>query len=109
MSSSTQQTPLFRTDRIRVHHVSIFMFLTSQTSSLDAHAQNRIFDTVETLSRCPATGERTKSVVFITHRLSTARRADKIAMMEHGVSSFPMRGPGLFSLLNLRSTDLAPF
>lgn len=26
-----------------------------------------------------------KTVLFITHRLSVARRADKIAMMEHGV------------------------
>lgn len=25
-------------------------------------------------------------MIFITHRLSTARRADKVAMMENGVS-----------------------
>lgn len=55
-----------------------------QTSSLDAHAQNRVFDTVEKLSRT-SSGERKKTVIFITHRLSTARRADKIAMMENGV------------------------
>ncbi|KAJ7122754.1 P-loop containing nucleoside triphosphate hydrolase protein [Mycena epipterygia] len=57
------------------------------TSSLDAHAQNRIFDTIERISRSPTTGERTKSVIFITHRLSTARRADKVAMMENGTIS----------------------
>ena len=27
-------------------------------------------------------------MIFITHRLSTARRADKVAMMENGVSFF---------------------
>ncbi|KAF9468908.1 P-loop containing nucleoside triphosphate hydrolase protein [Collybia nuda] len=56
------------------------------TSSLDARAQNQIFDTIEKISRTPS-GERTKSVIFITHRLSTARRADKIAMMENGTIS----------------------
>ncbi|EGO01594.1 hypothetical protein SERLA73DRAFT_48865 [Serpula lacrymans var. lacrymans S7.3] len=53
------------------------------TSSLDAHAQNRIFDTIDEVSRSPS-GARSKTVIFITHRLSTARRADKIAMMENG-------------------------
>ncbi|KAI0638269.1 P-loop containing nucleoside triphosphate hydrolase protein [Trametes polyzona] len=53
------------------------------TSSLDAHAQKQFFDTVERISR-DADGNRTKTVVFITHRLSTARRADKIAMMDNG-------------------------
>lgn len=57
--------------------------LDEPTAALDAHAQNRVFDTVEQLARSE-TGERTKTVIFITHRLSTARRADKVAMMEHG-------------------------
>lgn len=61
------------------------MRVAAQTSSLDAHAQKHFFDTVEQISR-DADGSRTKTVVFITHRLSTARRADKIAMMESGVS-----------------------
>lgn len=56
----------------------------AKTSALDAHAQNQIFDTVEKISRRPS-GERTKTIIFITHRLSTARRADKVAMMENGV------------------------
>jgi len=53
------------------------------TSSLDAHAQNKVFDTIENISRGES-GERNKTVIFITHRLSTARRADKIAMMDKG-------------------------
>jgi ABC-type bacteriocin/lantibiotic exporter with double-glycine peptidase domain len=57
----------------------------TQTSSLDACAQNRIFDTIHDLSH-PPDGGRKRTVVFITHRLSTARRADKVAMMENGVS-----------------------
>ncbi|KAF7978304.1 hypothetical protein HWV62_903 [Athelia sp. TMB] len=53
------------------------------TSSLDSHAQNQVFDTIEEISRSPS-GERSKTVIFITHRLPTARRADKVAMMENG-------------------------
>lgn len=60
-------------------------FTCVQTSALDAHAQNKIFDTLAKISRTPS-GERRKTVIFITHRLSTARRADKVAMMENGVS-----------------------
>jgi ABC-type bacteriocin/lantibiotic exporter with double-glycine peptidase domain len=55
-----------------------------QTSSLDAHAQNSVFDTIDQISRSPS-GERIKTVIFITHRLSVARRANKIAMMDNGV------------------------
>lgn len=53
------------------------------TSALDAHAQNDIFDTIDDVSRLPS-GERVKTVIWITHRLTTARRADKIAMIENG-------------------------
>jgi len=53
------------------------------TSSLDGCVQNKIFDTIDKISRSPQ-GEKIKTVIFITHRLSTARRADKIAMMENG-------------------------
>jgi len=53
------------------------------TSALDAHAQNDIFDTIDDASRLPS-GERVKTVIWITHRLTTARRADKIAMIEDG-------------------------
>ncbi|CCM04806.1 uncharacterized protein FIBRA_06999 [Fibroporia radiculosa] len=62
------------------------ILLDEPTSSLDAHAQNRIFDNVEKASRSPD-GDRTKTVIFITHRLSTARRADKIVMMDSGTIS----------------------
>lgn len=59
------------------------MIFDEPTSSLDPHAQNSIFDNIEKLSRSP-TGERIKTIIYITHRLPTARRADKIAMMENG-------------------------
>ncbi|KAK2466430.1 hypothetical protein APHAL10511_002072 [Amanita phalloides] len=59
------------------------MIFDEPTSSLDPYAHNSIFDNIEKLSRSP-NGERTKTVIFITHRLSTARRADKVAMMENG-------------------------
>ncbi|KDR78510.1 hypothetical protein GALMADRAFT_1364675 [Galerina marginata CBS 339.88] len=56
------------------------------SSALDARAQKQIFDSLEKVSRSPS-GERQKTVIFITHRLSTARRADKIAVMDNGTIS----------------------
>jgi ABC-type multidrug transport system fused ATPase/permease subunit len=56
------------------------------TCSLDAYAQKQIFDTIEKISKSPS-GEPRKNVIFITHRLGIARRADKIAMMENGTIS----------------------
>ncbi|KAK7470967.1 hypothetical protein VKT23_002381 [Stygiomarasmius scandens] len=53
------------------------------TSSLDAQAQTQVFTTIRNMSRSHD-GKRLKTVIFITHRLSTARRADKVAMMENG-------------------------
>ncbi|KAF7331998.1 ABC transporter domain-containing protein [Mycena kentingensis (nom. inval.)] len=70
---------------MRAHEAQVdLLVLDEPTSSLDAHAQNEIFKTVDRIARCPRSGARTKSVVFITHRLSTARKADKVAMMEGG-------------------------
>ncbi|KAJ7162540.1 P-loop containing nucleoside triphosphate hydrolase protein [Mycena crocata] len=70
---------------MRAHEPQVDLLLFDEpTSSLDAHAQNEIFDTIERISRSQITGKRIKSVIFITHRLSTARRADKVAMMENG-------------------------
>ncbi|KAF9045969.1 P-loop containing nucleoside triphosphate hydrolase protein [Hymenopellis radicata] len=63
-------------------HVDLLVF-DEPTSSLDAHAQHKIFETIDQISRSE-NGERIKTTIFITHRLSTARRADKIAMMENG-------------------------
>ncbi|KAI0921286.1 hypothetical protein AcW1_004692 [Taiwanofungus camphoratus] len=72
---------------MRAHRPEVDLILLDEpTSSLDGHAQNQIFDSIEKVSRS-TTGERTKTVIFITHRLSTARRADKIAMMENGTIS----------------------
>ncbi|KAK0242426.1 P-loop containing nucleoside triphosphate hydrolase protein [Armillaria nabsnona] len=53
------------------------------TSSLDAHAQHQIFETIHKITHTED-GRPLKTVIFITHRLSTARRADKVAMMENG-------------------------
>ena len=61
------------------------LLLDEPTSHLDAHAQNNVLETIETLSRDPATGKRTKTVIIITHQLSIAKRADKIAMLTNGV------------------------
>lgn len=60
------------------------MVFDEPTSSLDAHAQNQIFETIAKISKTP-NGERRKTVIYITHRLSTARRADKVAMLDKGL------------------------
>ncbi|KAL0949137.1 hypothetical protein HGRIS_009220 [Hohenbuehelia grisea] len=73
--------------RARQPEIDLLLF-DEPTSSLDAHAQNHVFNTIADISR-DASGARTKSVIFITHRLSTARRADKVAMMENGVGPYP--------------------
>lgn len=62
------------------------LLLDEPTSHLDAHAQNSLLETVDKLCRDAQTGEKTKTVIIITHQLSIARRADKIAMFENGVS-----------------------
>ncbi|KAI0082599.1 P-loop containing nucleoside triphosphate hydrolase protein [Panus rudis PR-1116 ss-1] len=69
---------------MRAHRPEVELLVFDEpTSSLDAHAQSHVFDTVEKMSRSPS-GGRSKTVIFITHRLSVARRADKVAMMENG-------------------------
>ncbi|KAL5487862.1 hypothetical protein ACEPAI_5970 [Sanghuangporus weigelae] len=60
------------------------LLLDEPTSHLDAHAQNNVLETVESICRDPGTGKRTKTVIIITHQLSIAKRADKIAMFENG-------------------------
>ncbi|KAF9569405.1 P-loop containing nucleoside triphosphate hydrolase protein [Agrocybe pediades] len=67
--------------RAREPGVDLLLF-DEPTSALDAQAQNLIFNTLKEISH-PQSGDR-KTVIFITHQLSTARRADKIAMMEGG-------------------------
>lgn len=73
---------------MRAHQPEVhFLLFDEPTSALDAHAQNKIFQTIDSVARGPGAGgeaPKVKTVLFITHRLSVARRADKIAMMEHG-------------------------
>lgn len=61
------------------------ILLDEPTSHLDAHAQNNVFEELDTLCRDARTGKKVKTVIVITHQLSIARRADKIAMFENGV------------------------
>ena len=63
------------------------LLLDEPTSHLDAHAQNSLLEAVDKLCRDPLTREKTKTVIYTTHQLSIARRADKIAMFENGVST----------------------
>ena len=69
---------------MRAHEADLIL-LDEPTSHLDAHAQNNVLQTIDKISRDPMTGKKTKTVIIITHQLSIARRADKIAMFESGV------------------------
>jgi ATP-binding cassette subfamily B protein len=51
--------------------------LDEPTSAMDAEAESKIFDT---LSKLP----KDKTVIFISHRFSTIRQADRICVIEEG-------------------------
>lgn len=53
------------------------MVLDEPTSSIDAEAEMKIFETLETFSK-------TKTVIMISHRFSTVRNADKICVINEG-------------------------
>jgi ATP-binding cassette, subfamily B, bacterial len=54
-----------------------FLILDEPTASLDAVAEEALVQELDTLRR-------TRGILLITHRLSTARRADEIIVMEYG-------------------------
>ena len=53
------------------------LLLDEPTSALDAQAEYDLFERLRSLSRC-------RTAVFISHRFSTVRRADRIIFLEHG-------------------------
>lgn len=53
------------------------MILDEPTSSIDAEAEAKIFETLEKLSK-------DKTVIMISHRFSTVRNADKICVIKEG-------------------------
>jgi ATP-binding cassette subfamily B protein/ATP-binding cassette subfamily C protein len=53
------------------------MVLDEPTSSIDAEAEMKIFETLETFSK-------SKTVIMISHRFSTVRNADKICVINEG-------------------------
>ncbi len=56
---------------------SDILILDEPTASLDALAEQQIFNQFDTLSE-------NKTTIFVSHRLSSATRADKIIVLEHG-------------------------
>ena len=54
------------------------MILDEPTSSIDAEAEAKIFETLEKLTK-------DKTVIMISHRFSTVRNADKICVIKDGV------------------------
>jgi len=53
------------------------------SASLDARAEHELFQRIHHLSH-PESGNNTRTTVYISHRFSTVRRADKIAVIEDG-------------------------
>ncbi len=74
------------------------LVLDEPTAAIDAKAENEIFERVERLSR-------NKSVILISHRFSTVRRADRIIVLregkilEEGSHEWLMRNRGLYAEL----------
>ncbi|PVF99703.1 P-loop containing nucleoside triphosphate hydrolase protein [Serendipita vermifera] len=56
--------------------------ISEPSSSLDARAEYELFQRIYALSR--GESEETRTTIYISHRFSTVRRADKIAVVEDG-------------------------
>ncbi|KZT35937.1 P-loop containing nucleoside triphosphate hydrolase protein [Sistotremastrum suecicum HHB10207 ss-3] len=56
------------------------------SSALDARAEHELFERIHSLSSSE-NGERRRTTIYISHRFSTVRKADKIAVMESGTIS----------------------
>jgi len=54
------------------------------SASLDAKAEHELFERIHSLSLSPDTGLKARTTVYVSHRFSTTRRADKIAVVEDG-------------------------
>lgn len=52
------------------------------SASLDARAEYELFQRIYSLSKGAA--DETRTTIYISHRFSTVRRADKIAVVEDG-------------------------
>jgi len=59
------------------------LVLDEPSAALDARAQRDLFSTVDAISRA-SDGRKLMTVIYITHRLSTIKHADKVAMFENG-------------------------
>ncbi|KIM33513.1 hypothetical protein M408DRAFT_19794 [Serendipita vermifera MAFF 305830] len=56
--------------------------LDEPSASLDARAEHELFQRIHALSR--GASDETRTTIYISHRFSTVRRADKIAVVEDG-------------------------
>jgi len=56
--------------------------LDEPSASLDARAEYELFQRIYALSKGAA--DETRTTIYISHRFSTVRRADKIAVVEDG-------------------------
>jgi len=74
------------------------LVLDEPTSALDAEAEEQVFQQLDTLPE-------NKTVLFIAHRFSTVRRADRIIVLQHstieemGTHAVLLKKNGLYSRL----------
>jgi len=62
--------------------IGLNMDSSEPSASLDARAEHELFQTIHALSK--GASEDTRTTVYISHRFSTVRRADKIVVVEDG-------------------------
>ncbi|KZS90673.1 P-loop containing nucleoside triphosphate hydrolase protein [Sistotremastrum niveocremeum HHB9708] len=70
---------------IRSNDATLVVF-DEPSSALDARAEHELFERIHSLSSSE-NGERCRTTIYISHRFSTVRKADKIAVMENGTIS----------------------
>jgi ATP-binding cassette subfamily B protein len=77
VSPSTGQWQKIALARVFYRNPNVFI-LDEPTASIDADAEAKIFEKMESLSN-------DKTVIFISHRFSTVRNANKIIVIKEGV------------------------
>ncbi|KZT33496.1 P-loop containing nucleoside triphosphate hydrolase protein [Sistotremastrum suecicum HHB10207 ss-3] len=70
---------------VRTNDASLVVF-DEPSSALDAKAEHELFERIHSLSLSES-GERARTTIYISHRFSTVRKADKIAVIEGGTIS----------------------
>jgi len=89
-------------------HADLYVF-DEANSALDAAAQNELFERITNGCVTSVNGQtRKKTVIYVTHRLSTVRKADKSACSDPSFSN-RFDSPSLFLLVAMFENGVGVF